>query len=769
MTTQILPQVLVYQEAALVAAAITSTLKALVLGPDYAVQKYTTANKANVDAGAYAAVDVTFGYPQRAAGDLVDQTFTKVFLENALAQYFTDAVGSGDTFSGTATSITGAATVFQTANGVTRSVSVPVDVAVGDKVRLTKTSQADFNTSVLGFVAATVVTAPGTATADGANVGSAVATSSGTYTGSRDTVYKLTATSTGTIGTDIVTFAVTTNNGVDVGSISLAATYTGGTAVAVGSLGVLVAFTEAAVTTGDRYTIAATANTLGAVKTLVVADQLPTTYQSGDFAVSLYKSVSAEVNADRSIGVKNWTADATTVTLKSGITVDLCYGALPVVEADAYVEWRGISTRNANLQTVSNVSELATYFPGYVGPESGLAYGLSKALANSNGAPVDFLSVATDDVAGWTAALDVIKDKSVYGIAALTKSRAVKDLVAAHVADASSPEQGRWRVAWFGSEEVDTAIVVGGEAEILATIADNPAAAGTQYTLVVAANGNFITNGVRSGDKLRVNYSLDALGAETYEEYTVDTVQNNQRLVLLTGPSAAVSTAGKIQVWRTLTSADKTSMFIDANSFATKRVRHIFPATVEAADGVVDSMFVGAALAGLRSGVAPHQGLTNVAIAGFTGVSKTRNEFTRSQQDALATAGFWIVTQDPATGAVYTRKQLTTDTSTVATAEDSVVSGDDAIAFAYANVLSKYVGRTNITDSNMALIRSDLDAVTVYLKAEGFTPNLGGLVVAATVVSLRRHAIYADRLVAVINVTRPAPLNNLELHLVYGF
>lgn len=770
MSTQILPQVLVFQESALVDAAISSTLRAFILGPDFVVHKYSAANKANVKVGSYLGSSVPFGFPGKVAGDLADDSFTKVVFEKAKATYFTDAVGTGDTWAATPTTVKGTATVLRTENGVSRSVTVPVDAAVGDIVRLVKGADK-FETSVIAFKAETVVTAlPATGTADAANTGAAVATVDGAFTGPRDTVYKITFTTGGTIGTDQVRATVTTNNGIDVGSITLAASYVAGTDVAVGNYGVTVSFDAAAVAAGDRYTVAATADKLGAVKTLVVADEVPTAFLTGDIGVSLLKVVTAEIPAKRSASAANWTAAADGVTLASAISVDLGYGALPVVEADVYVEWRGLSQRNTSIGSVSNVSEVASVFPGETGPESVLAYGVSKAVANSNGYAVQFVGVKTNDVAGWTAALDLLKEKAgVYGIAALTSDRAIKDIVAAHVVGESSPEQGRWRVAWFGSTETDTAAVVGADTEVLATVVANPDAVGTPTNLVVAAAGAFITKGVRSGDKLRTNYSLDSLGDVTYDEFTVDTVLNNQRLVLVEGPAAAISIASKIEIWRTLNSADKTSVFIDDNSFGTKRVRSIFPATVEAADGVVDSFFVGAALAGLRSGVAPHQGLTNVEIVGFTGVSKTRDEFTRTQLDALASAGYWIVTQDPSTGVIYTRKQLTTDTSSVATAEDSVVAGDDAIAYAYANVLAKYIGRTNITDSNLALIRADLEAVTVFLKTEGATPNLGGLVISAEITSLRRHAIYTDRLVAVINVTRPAPLNNLELHLVYGF
>lgn len=795
MTTQILPQTLVFQQAVPVAAAITSPLRAFIFGADYNVQKYNAANKANIEVGQFAGVDATFLYPERDAGDIVDDAFTKVFLENALVNYLSDAVGADDTWAGTATSIRAVATVLKTANGVTRSSGVPVDVAIGDKVKVTK-SGSSFLTTVIGLVPEiTVAAVPATATPDAGNTGTAQVYVTGPYTGTRDTTYRITVTQSGVPGADVgnsnsyssetansqsslssaggegISFHVSTTNGVDVGDYVLPGDYAAGTPVEIGMFGLSISFGEGTIEEGDAYSVAVEADADGGIQTVLVGDSLPTLYQSGDIQVDFYKVVSVEVPKYHDVTVENWTTTALDVTLDADMEVDLGYGSLPVEAGDVFIEWRGISQRNVgSVKAVASTTDLATLFPGDITPDTGLAYAVSKALANANGTDVRFAAIAADTQAAWLAVLSYVEEKDdVYGFVPLTTDRAIQDLVAAHVEAASGPEQGRWRVAWFGATDDQTAGIVGVDSEINATIVDNPDATGTQFTLVQAAGAGFVTAGVRSGDKLRTSYSLAGSGETTYTEYEVDTVVNNDRLVLLTGPDAEVAVAQKIEVWRNLTSADKTSKLILENSFASKRVRNVFPGHVEAADGAVPAYFMAAALAGLRSGVAPQQGLTNVEIAGFTGVSATVNEFSRTQLDALATAGYWIVTQNVNTGVIYTRKQLTTDTSTIDTAEDSVVAIDDAVSYQYAAVLAKYIGRTNVTDSNIALISADLEAVTAFLKNRGFTASLGGLITDATVESIRKHAVYADRMVCTMNVIRAAPLNNLELYLVFAF
>ena len=75
-----------------------------------------------------------------------------------------------------------------------------------------------------------------------------------------------------------------------------------------------------------------------------------------------------------------------------------------------------------------------------------------------------------------------------------------------------------------------TATTSDGE-ECLAVIEDDPESTGTQYTIVrnAAANGKFITNGVRAGDIVRTQYAGDGFGNYTYSEYVVDLVQSEEQ------------------------------------------------------------------------------------------------------------------------------------------------------------------------------------------------------------------------------------------------
>jgi hypothetical protein len=302
----------------------------------------------------------------------------------------------------------------------------------------------------------------------------------------------------------------------------------------------------------------------------------------------------------------------------------------------------------------------------------------------------------------------------------------------------------------------------------MAEIADNPEAVGNQYTLltVPAANSNFIVNNVQPGDVVRTNYGIDDTGAEIYDEYVIDQVLNEDALLLMSGPLAAVTVAQKIEVWRYLSKDEiAQDLAMQAGSFASRRVKMVWPDTVGSGGVLQEGYYLACALAGLRSGIVPQQGMTNLQLAGFDDLSRTTDFFGGGQLNIMAGAGTWIVTQAP-DGTVYTRHALTTDNTDVNSSEEMITTNLDSISYLFAQRLAPYIGLMNVTPSGLQILSTEIDSCINFLKSNGYIARLGPQLVDATVVSLQPHAILPDRVVCVIDVTLPYPLNNLEIHLV---
>lgn len=624
-----------------------------------------------------------------------------------------------------------------------------------------------------------------------------------TYDDANDTTYIIEVTRGGLYTATLPPqIRVTTNNGRDMSgptSVTAAATV-----VDVGTQGVGISFNGTGLCKGDRWSIAVTGVAEGPMCNLVLGNNIPTTVLSGsEVGLSLYiRKTLLEVTENRteSPPIVNYSMTETEITVADGVTAyDTSWTdegvaqPLPVYSAEAknygkmYVEYRAwISDLAAEVNGIDDVSDLDTLISGALTPDNPLKWGVSKALENSNGVEVKFTSVADpDDSDSWVAVLDLIAGRDdVYGLVPLTRDRTVLDLYAAHVDAMSTPEQGLWRVAWFALEGIaEIPIVSAGstvpgyldatttDGEVCeCVIVDDPETTGTQYTIVRcdAGNGEFVTNQVHAGDIVRALYGGDGFGTETYEEYVVDEVQSEDQLRLVAGPAAAVNVASKIEIWRNLTATQEAAAIaVDAGSWNNRRIRAVWPDTIESSGTTQEGYHLCAALAGLSSGVVPQQGLTNVAIAGFSDVARTIRKFSRTQLDAMAVAGVWIVTQNLYDGEVYTRHGLTTgDYEDLNAREEMVTRNVDSISYRFKDNLAPFIGVSNVTPTMEALLRHSIETLITVLKNEKSTTQLGGQLVTAEIASLAQHPTLLDRYVVIINAVIPYPFNNCELHLV---
>lgn len=631
------------------------------------------------------------------------------------------------------------------------------------------------------------------------NVGQAftvpVPADSGAYTGPSDTKYIITVSRGGKFAdSPKPQIRVATSTGIDLSGptlVSASAVY-----VPVGSYGVLAKFTGTALRKGDQFTIDVTAEADGPVRTLVLDSNLPDGFrgQCGtpesseaglpDLGVDLYLVRSGlEITAvqPQAFPAVNWSQDALQICLEAGVTVQdpewVNAGVLvplPLISGDLFVQYRArLSTYCGQVGELSDDSAVAAIL-GPVVPDNPLAFGVHYALLNSGGQTVKFVAVC-GSVAGdpptlddWEAALDSLTERTdVYTLVPLTFDKAIHDAFEAHVVAESSPDNGRWRVARFCRQVDQTQaqyVAVAGGGPILATIEDNPDLAGVQNTIVTAVAAAFVGN-VRAGDTVRYGYSVDDLGRPTYATAVVDAVISNQTLRLLSGPLSPVVVASKIEVWRTLT-ADELATFLATlpGVYDNRRTRLGFPDVVGNAGVQFPGYFLDCAYAGLRSGVLPHQGLTNVALVGFDDMSRT-DMFTTAQLNRMAASGYWITKKDRNTGKVYSRHQLTTDMTSVLTREESLVSNPDSVSYLLKDLVTDLIGLANVTPKLLEIINIREHTLLQQLTDTITVPRLGPQLISAEITLLERSPTAKDGIENIIRGEFPAPLNEMNIHL----
>lgn len=137
----LLPQVLVFQEFNDIAPEITNPLRAWVIGPNANLLRYDVDDeKSQAYIGLYdPVVGAAVGWPNRVAGGVIDQEYTKVYFDQARLLYFEDLVGDASVMaavSGYHNRISGSVN-FATRTGYPRDAALyDRDVAAGDLVYL---------------------------------------------------------------------------------------------------------------------------------------------------------------------------------------------------------------------------------------------------------------------------------------------------------------------------------------------------------------------------------------------------------------------------------------------------------------------------------------------------------------------------------------------------------------------------------------------------------------------------------------------------------
>ncbi len=616
------------------------------------------------------------------------------------------------------------------------------------------------------------------------------ATSAGTYTGSKSTTYILTVIRGGTIGADTSTcpmLSVTTTTGADTAApvyVTAAAT-----ALAAGNYGMTISLDGTAISgskkirKGDKWYVTVTAAGSGAVRTVVLDKNLPTQLISGSPALNvdlmLYKdSMELKPSTTSNTGYSsNWTQNTSSITLQAAATaVDTRWLAgttsLPIVSGDIYIHWRGLVQSHADrVYSIDSLDDLVTKFSTPIDPDNPLVYGINKALLNSNGTSVRAMGVPTNDLAGYTGVLSKAELRDdVYSLVPLTHDVSILQEVSGHVSSLSSPTRGLWRIAWVSSKIDNPGSVVktlnDGTSDVTAVFALNGSYYDVELTSTAIAGAATFAN-VRVGDKVRVNFASNDSGVVTYQELPVVSVESAELIKVAGTPDPFTSQAVKIEVWRVLKSDDLAeAASTSSGRFGSRRVYNVYPDTFESGGTAVAGYYMAAALAGLRGGVAPHQGLTRISITGFDNANNAVNVFNRSQMEDMAGNGVWLITHDLQTGAVYNWQEVSTDGTDLNTQEQMVTTNVDSISKYLRDSMDKYIGRSNVTPSLLQSIDVDLQSSINYLKASAYTELLGGQLIEGTIKSLAVHPTLRDRIVAVIDLTIPYPTNYIQLHLV---
>lgn len=571
----------------------------------------------------------------------------------------------------------------------------------------------------------------------------------------------------------------------------------------LGSLGVQAGFNSGVFgdyfIAGDAYYVPVTSEKSGPYSVVELDEDLPSAMldEAVELKVELFltqKSIQIPAVRDLASDQRNWTQEDAYITIKSGITTynngllasTLEPARLPITSAKLFVEHRDLlQTVTSAIDSVNDLADVSKKL-GVVHPDNPLAQGVYDAVLNSQNMTVYFIGVQTNDLAGYNEAIQISeKNDKVYSFVPMTFDRTVQDAVVSHVNAFSTPDVGRWRIAWLSVQDQKSSLMYDLKEDgssYYATITDNPAVTGTQINLVTVEGAKFVDDGVRPNDSVRINFRLNADGVLVYDEYIVDRVRTNTSLLITTKLARPITSAAptKVQVARNYTRSERAANIAAiGGNYNNRRVRVVFPDTYKYGNRALGEVSVtkqgyiaAAGLAGLRSGVVPHQGLTNSEFLGATDLSKVVLEFSQSELDLMAEKGIWLITQEVVGATPYVRHQLTTDERSLNTSEDSITTNVDSISYALKDVLSPFIGRYNVNPENVLAVRYAIAAQLRYRANDTYVARAGNQLVSfieqEDIIRIEQNSTYKDRIDVEVRLHVPYPLNYINLKLLVG-
>jgi len=595
----------------------------------------------------------------------------------------------------------------------------------------------------------------------------------GTYVGTKSTQYIVGVLSGGRVGTDNLVFTVRTNNGADAESqIQVPATDFGLVSTndyPCGDLDMILHLVKNTDwCTGDTFVFDVTAQGVGALHTIVFQDAVPV--DTGvDVDLDLFLTETKPFDAD----YVELAADAIGVEADAFITTDTMGASKPlaVFSGVMYADYREMRTASANVLGVTDGLDSVETLLGPAVQDNPLALGVYMARLWSSATEVYYMAVQSDDQDGYERAFDVSTEHDMlHGIVPLTATEAIKTSLKSHVDDRSDENNMQWRIGWVVNPTLALQAVYDEQsgADLLATVAEHSPG---QYRKVTAASALFVTNGIRPGDLLRINFSTNLEGETTYDTFVVDRVVDENNLILVTGPTAAITVPVKIELWRNLTTTEyATALAAYPAKFGDRRIRVVYADGVEAQDTAetLPLEYVAAALAGMRSGMAPHAPMSNVEVGGFA--LDPVYKFSRTQLNTIAAGGNWIVTKD-FTERIYTRHQVTSAIGIPAYSgdllqqEDTFTCNTDQISRDYRDAVQDLIGRGNVSEDMLALLRTRFQSTTEEIRNRAYSAMLGPQIVDMEITKLAVDPVNRDTIDVDLDISEPAPFNRCRVHL----
>jgi hypothetical protein len=180
-------------------------------------------------------------------------------------------------------------------------------------------------------------------------------------------------------------------------------------------------------------------------------------------------------------------------------------------------------------------------------------------------------------------------------------------------------------------------------------------------------------------------------------------------------------------------------------------------ATITMSDGVrqtVSGQMLAAAFAGAEAAQKASKSRTRMTFGGFYKLNGVT--MTRAEMNALAPTGVTILTQGMIGGDITVRHGVTTDFTSTETREISIGAISDYCAKNFRNCCDQYIGKYEITNELLTMVKGTLESKISTLIKEG-------IIIDGKVLSIVQDTDNLDAMAASVRAYVPYPCNYIDI------
>lgn len=459
--------------------------------------------------------------------------------------------------------------------------------------------------------------------------------------------------------------------------------------------------------------------------------------------------------------------DLTNVTTTGAVTIsanpEIVYGKIKF--ANVYMGYTALRTDQSNTVLAINDILDAEGQLGDLTDANPLGLGVTMALSNTTGR-VRAISLSTNDLNGYLAALNLAESERLYYLVPLTQDSATIAAFQAHVDQMSTPELAEWRVAIVNTA-IPTMKDIGSfsSSNLNSNSGNNTITNISSFWTLTSSNSTFISDGLTAGDYINVWVS-----GTTFNSYQINTVVSNQQVTFVSGAVSAPQSAVSFYASRTLTKTQQASVVAATSAqFNDKRIWHVQPdycgISINGTVKKLPGYYLCCGLAGMGAGFPVQQGFTNIGVAGISTLYDSNYYFSKTDLNTMAGSGTLLFVQTSQNGIPYVRHELTTDMSVLEYREVLVVKNWDFLSYYYYDKLKMFIGSWNITPDTINIIRQTIVSASELLITKKL-PKIGPPLLGYTINSIAQDTNNKDNLNVNLQIQVVYPLNYLNLYLI---